>query len=323
MIGTRLQLFLLVMSCLSLIGLGFSGLLVSRAQGQKARRELRLASIAAPHLRTQKIEVSAFTRTTPRQQRSIATIAASIFGFDPEKPEQYPTKWWIVLLITFAVAKGIQSLSADVLGGTWSILVWPGSWVMLSRNFFGWAEGRRKKALLMQFPDALAMIVRAVRVGIPVLEAIRAVARETPEPTAPEFANLVSQVSIGVSLEDAVLEMARRAAIPEYRFFATALALQNQTGGTLSETLEGLADVIRKRVALVAKGKAMTSEARASAAILGSLPVVTGGALWAMNPSYIGVLFTDPAGKTLLASAVLSLGIGLFIIRALIRKSAP
>ena len=128
------------------------------------------------------------------------------------------------------------------------------------------------------------MIVRSVRVGIPVMEAIRAVARETPEPTGPEFARLVDQVSIGVSLDDAVLDMARRCGIPEYRFFATALSLQNQTGGTLSETLENLADVIRKRVALAAKGKALASEARTSAMVLAALPIVTGGGAVGAQP---------------------------------------
>jgi tight adherence protein B len=167
------------------------------------------------------------------------------------------------------------------------------------------------------------MIVRAVRVGIPVMEAVRAVSRESPEPTGPEFAHLVNQVSIGVSLEEAVMEVARRADIPEYRFFATALSLQNQTGGTLSETLEGLADVIRKRVALVSKGKAMTSEARASAMILAALPFLTGTMLWALNPAYIDLLFDDPTGRTLFATAVISLGIGLMLIRTIIRKSLP
>ena len=153
------------------------------------------------------------------------------------------------------------------------------------------------------------------------MEAMRAVARETPEPTGPEFARLVDQVSIGVSVDEAVLDMASRCGIAEYRFFATALSLQNQTGGTLSETLENLADVIRKRVALAAKGKALASEARTSAMVLAAMPIVTGGGLWALNPGYVGMMFKDPTGRTLFGGAVVSLCTGIFTIRTIIRKS--
>jgi len=322
MTGTPLQWLLLVLSCLSLIGLGFSGLMVSRAQNERARRDTRLASITAPHLRVQRIEISAFTRAPQQQNRSMTSIGASVFGIDLEKLEQYPLRWWIILLLTFAIAKAAQSLSSDLLGAG-SLASIPITWVMLSRNVFGWAESRRKQKLLHQFPDALAMIVRSVRVGIPVMEAIRAVSRESPEPTGPEFGRLVNQVAIGVTLEDAVMELARRGGIPEYRFFATALSLQNQTGGTLSETLENLAEVIRKRVALVAKGKAMTSEARASAMILAVLPIMTGGVLWALNPAYIDLLFTEKTGRTMFGTAVLSLVLGLGTIRMIIKKSLP
>src|SRR6185312_7461441 len=278
--------------------------------------------ITAPHLRVQRIEISAFTRAPQQQNRSMTSIGASVFGIDLEKLEQYPLRWWIILLLTFAIAKAAQSLSSDLLGAG-SLASIPITWVMLSRNVFGWAESRRKQKLLHQFPDALAMIVRSVRVGIPGMEAIRAVSRESPEPTGPEFGRLVNQVAIGVTLEDAVMELARRGRIPEYRFFATALSLQNQTGGTLSETLENLAEVIRKRVALVAKGKAMTSEARASAMILAVLPIMTGGVLWALNPAYIDLLFTEKTGRTMFGTAVLSLVLGLGTIRMIIKKSLP
>jgi len=97
--------------------------------------------------------------------------------------------------------------------------------------------------------------------------------------------------------------------------------LQNQTGGTLSETLENLADVIRKRVALAAKGKALASEGRTSAIVLGALPVVTGLGMWALNPQYMGTMFTDPTGRKLFGAAVLSLSLGIFTIRTIIRKS--
>ena len=156
-----------------------------------ARRDIRLHPSAA------------------QQEPLASAIAASIFGFDLTRPEQYPISWWLVLLITMVIAKVVQSIAAS-LAGTLSYLAIPVVWIFASRTIFGWSENRRKQGLLRQLPDVLAMIVRSVRVGIPVMEAIRAVARETPEPTGPEFARLVDQLSIGVPMDEAILEMSRR-----------------------------------------------------------------------------------------------------------------
>lgn len=311
---------LMLLSCVSLMGLAVSGLLVSKSQKVRAKREARMASVASPRNRVQTVELSAFIRPARSRNRSLPSMAASVFGFDLARPEQYPLRWWMVLLMTLVLAKLIQALADGLVGGISYVSI-PVVWVVLSRYIFGWSEGRRRQRLLQQFPDALAMIVRSVRVGIPVMEAMRAVARETPAPTGPEFLRLVDQISIGVALEEAVMDMARRCGIPEYRFFATALSLQNQTGGTLSETLDNLADVIRKRIALIAKGKAMASEAKTCATVLGALPVVTGAALYFLSPGYFEILFDDPTGRTMFGAAVLSLGSGLMVMRTMIRRS--
>ena len=115
--------------------------------------------------------------------------------------------------------------------------------------------------------------------------------------------------------------MAERNGLPEYGFFAAALGLQAQTGGGLGETLDLLADVTRKRVAMKARGHALSAEARTSSMILGGLPVAAGGLLYALNPEYIGVLFTDDTGRTILGTAILSLSTGMFVMRVIIRKS--
>jgi tight adherence protein B len=191
----------------------------------------------------------------------------------------------------------------------------------MCRAFYGWFEDRHVAKLFRQFPDALAMIVRAVRVGLPIAEALRVAARENPEPTAREFTALVAQTAIGVPLGDALREMAERNNLPEYRFFATALSLQSQTGGGLTETLENLADTIRKRVAAKLRGHALASEARMSSYILGALPLVTGALLGVANPGYMSVLFTDPSGQNLLLLACVLLVVGAAVMRIMIRKS--
>jgi tight adherence protein B len=311
---------LLLLSCITLLGFGVSAVLVSRSQKIRAKRNARLAAVASPRTRSLEVEISAFTKPKEAKNRSAAAMAAGLFGFDVNKLEQYPLRWWVILLITLVIAKVGQSLAGGIVGNL-SYAAIPVAWVMLSRNVFSWAESRRHQKLLNQFPDALAMIVRSVRVGIPVMEAMRNVARDVPAPTGPEFLRLVEQVSIGVSVEDAVMEQAVRADIPEYRFFATTICLQNQTGGTLSESLDNLADMIRKRIALVGKANALASEAKTCAVVLAALPVLTAVALWALTPSYFALLFNDPQGRSLFGSAVVSLFMGLGTIRLMIRKT--
>jgi tight adherence protein B len=313
-------LLLLVMSCLTLAGLGFSGLLVARAQERRQKIDARLVAAVSPHLRVQRPVISAFAPPVKTMDHSLLGFAAWAFGFNPAKNDQYALHWGIILGITFGLAYVAQILAGSMLGSLAPLSV-PVIWVVLSRYYFGWAEARRTDQFFTQFPEALTMIVRSVRVGIPVMEAMRMVSREAPQPTQREFAKLVEQLSIGVSLEDAIQDMARRCGLPEYRFFATALALQNQTGGALSETLEGLADVIRRRVALKARGHALASEGKTSAAILAALPVFTGLLLFVLNPTYIGVLFTEPSGRKIFGLAVVSLTTGILVMRSMIRRS--
>jgi tight adherence protein B len=228
-------------------------------------------------------------------------------------------RWPIALCLTLGLARAVAML-AGIFAGQWSLLIVPVAWVWLSRRLFSWSEQRRRTALYKQFPDALAMIVRAVRVGIPLGEGINTVAREAMEPTKGEFTLLYDRVSIGVTLEDALREMATRNNLSEYRFFSTALALQSQTGGGLSETLDGLADVIRRRLALRSRGEALAGEAKTSIIILAALPFVSGGALEVLNPQYIGRLFTDHGCEKVLLAAIIMLGSGLMVMRGMIRK---
>jgi tight adherence protein B len=193
--------------------------------------------------------------------------------------------------------------------------------ILLVRTFLGWSSGKMRRTLLSQFPDALAMVSRSVRVGVPLNEAVRVVGRECQSPTREEFARAADQVAIGVDLENALLDMAERNDLSEYRFFATALALQSQTGGGLTETLETLADTIRKRENARKRGHALASEARTSIYVLAALPIVVGAMLFVVNPDYIGLLFTDPTGEMLLGAAVGMLVTGIWIMQQIIKRS--
>jgi tight adherence protein B len=303
---------------------GGLGLGISAIMGEQRRRRHfneRVAYVTAAYTRVNPLAVmgrAATTRSAPIEE--LITAAAKLFGYDPAHAEHYPLSWWIVLIGALLAARALAML-AGIFAGEWALLVVPPAWIFCSRFAFDWSVQRRRNALYEQFPDALAMVVRAVRVGIPLGEGIHTVAREAAAPTGPEFALLYDRVAIGVTLEDALREMAARNQLTEYRFFATALALQSRTGGGLTEALEGLADVMRRRLALKARGLALAAEAKTSIMILASLPFVSGGALAVLNPHYIGRLFTEPGCEKVLMAAIAMWGSGLLVMRGMIRKA--
>ena len=229
-------------------------------------------------------------------------------------------RWQVVIGITVVVGRIAVMLGSGMLGMyAWVLL--PLITVVLSRQMFGSMITKRTNKLRDQLPEAIGLIVRAVRVGVPVTEALRAVARESAAPTGGEFGRLADDLGIGASLETALRSMSERNGLPEYGFFAAALTLQAQTGGGLADTLELLAEVTRKRTAMRARGHALSSEARTSSLILGCLPFVSGGSLYLINPGYVGLLFTEPTGQMILGCAVLSLSLGIFVMRTIISKA--
>ena len=310
---------LLVAGLLILIGFGFSGLLVSRAQALEKRFRGRCETVLQPHIRAQPIDISLFTRSVV-EQTSAKVWLASWFGVDLERPDICPVPWWMIVGGAL-IAAWVESSAAASLLGPYVWLGFPVTSIVVSRTVFDIFRSKRRIKLLLQFPDALMMIVRSVRVGVPVTQAIYIIAREQPQPTAAEFARLASQLSIGEPLDTAILEMARHADLPEYRFFATALTLQSKAGGALSGTLENLADMIRKRVAVKERAHALASEARMSIYVLTGLPVLVAGALFFLNPEYIGVLITDPIGNKLLIAAIMLLGSGIGAMKFIVKKS--
>ena len=318
MIG-GLPWLLVGLSFLSLMGFAVSGLLFSQAHARQQKSAKRLDAVAAPYRQTDKLEVVAF-RPAPNSEKSLVESAASVFGFNPTRLDQYPVRWWLVLAVSFVIARIGAGFLVDVVG-IFGLISMPVIWIVLCRSFFGWVTERRRRLLIQQLPDALAMISRSVRVGVPVIGAMAAVGREMQPPTSDEFTRLTDELAVGVAVDEAVGEMGGRNDLTEYRFFATVISLQAQTGGALTATLDNLAELIRKRVALQERGRAMSSEARTSSLILAGLPFAIGGLLWMVNPAYMSVLFTTSTGHKILGMAVLSLCCGGLTMRSIIKRS--
>jgi len=177
---------------------------------------------------------------------------------------------------------------------------------------------KRQKEFMEDFPDALESMMRLLKAGMPVSEAIKMVSKEFGGPIGEEMERVFEQQKIGVPLPEAVLDMAERIPLTEVQMFATAIAIQTQTGSSLSEVLANLSSVIRARFKLRRKVKALSSEAKASAAIIAALPVVVASGMFFLNREYIEVLFIDPTGKALLYGAIFWMFIGCVIMRQMI-----
>jgi tight adherence protein B len=159
--------------------------------------------------------------------------------------------------------------------------------------FIGKMINRRITKFNSNFPDAIELMVRGLRSGLPITETLGIVAAEIPGPVGLEFRAVADKMKIGRTMEVALQETADRLGTAEFQFFVITLAIQRETGGNLAETLSNLADVLRKRAQMKLKIRAMSSESKASAYIIGCLPFVVFTLVWFINPNYMGGFFTD------------------------------
>lgn len=184
----------------------------------------------------------------------------------------------------------------------------------LPHLYVGSCIKRRKKKFIKLFPDALDLIVRGLRAGLPAAKSMQSVAAEVPEPVSSVFREITEQIMLGVTMEKALADMAKRLGMTEFDFFVTSITLQRETGGNLTEILSNLSEVLRQRMMMRLKIKALSSEARASAIIVGSLPFLVFGAVSVMSPDYMRPLFEDSRGNVALIGSFASLGLGIFIM---------
>jgi tight adherence protein B len=192
-----------------------------------------------------------------------------------------------------------------------------GAW--LPHTAAGFLIGRRRAKFFKVFAEAIGLIVRGLRAGLPVTETIAVVGREIADPVGEEFRHISDQVRLGQPVETAMWQVARRLSLPEFNFLVISLSVQRETGGNLAETLENLENILRRRQQMRLKIKAMASEATASALIIGSLPFIMAILMWVVGRDYMRALFVEPLGRMMLAGAVASLTIGGVVMRKMVR----
>ncbi|HJR57121.1 MAG TPA: type II secretion system F family protein [Rhizomicrobium sp.] len=238
-----------------------------------------------------RLEQAGFFKTTPRTYWIFSAILGIVAAFAALVAGQAPL---VIALAAFAAGFGLPR---------WAL---------------SFMAARRRKHFTDHFATGIDVIVRSVRSGLPVNEAMRIVARESPEPVKSEFHKLVEGLKVGVTLEQGLARMRDSMPTSEVGFFAIVMTMQSKSGGNLSEALGNLSGVLRDRKRLQGKIKAMSSEAKASAAIIGSLPVAVMGLVYITTPAYIAVLFTEKLGNLMLAGCAVWMTVGCLVMRKMI-----
>ena len=295
-----------------------SGQAVKRAQnlgeGKRNAAKARKAAAAAntPEARRKQIMVQ-LQEAERRERKARANMAAKLkqAGLTISVRTFYIVSGGVGLIAAVAaLAFGLHVLI--VLG--LAIVVGLG----LPRWIVGFLAKARMKKFSLEFPNAVDVIVRGIKSGLPVHECFKIIARESPAPLGPAFKKLVEALGVGMTLEQALDKMFEQMPTPELRFFTIVIAIQQKTGGNLAEALSNLSTVLRARRMMREKVKALSSEALASAGIIASLPPAVMTMVMFTSPGYMMALFTDIRGNALLLRAGALMGTGIFVMKRMI-----
>ena len=243
-------------------------------------------------------------RTTLRRRIEMAGLTTSI-----------PTYWIMSGVFAAGIAVAIYLVGSPI----WvALLAGFAAGLGFPRWILGFMKARREKAFTREFATAIDIIVRSVKTGLPVQEAMKVVSTEVPQPVAGEFKLLIESQKMGVTLEECMRRMFERMPTAEANFFGIVMTIQQKSGGNLSEALSNLASVLRDRKRLQGKIRAMSSEAKASAMIIGSLPPAVMILVYISTPEYIKLLFTTPIGNIMLIGCAVWMAIGIAVMKKMV-----
>src|SRR5262245_4344527 len=211
----------------------------------------------------------------------------------------------VVFLATFFVGAGFLPAAAFGFAAGFGLPRW----------YLGRAKKKREQKFLNAFPDAVDVIVRGLKAGLPLFDSIKVAAKDSPEPVAGEFRAIVETQAIGMPLSDACSRMYERMPVPEANFFGIVITIQQKAGGNLSEALGNLSKVLRDRKKLKAKVLALSMEAKASAGIIGSMPPLVVVMVYLMNPAYMELMWTTPTGRLMLVISLAWMTTGVMVMK--------
>ncbi len=227
-----------------------------------------------------------------------------------------PQKFWMVSAVCAAVFfVAAFTAGGGLLGGVG--MAFAGGFG-LPRWMLGYLKKRREKAFIKALPDAVDVIVRGIKAGLPLFESIKVVAADAPEPLKSEFLAIIETQTIGMPLGEACARLFDRMPLPEANFFGIVIAIQQKSGGNLSEALGNLSKVLRDRKKMGEKIQAMSMEAKASAGIIGSLPPIVMLLVWISTPEYISLLWTTPTGQFMLVCCIGWMTCGVLVMKKMI-----
>jgi tight adherence protein B len=296
--------------------------------GQSQRAQKRMKAVAAQRSSRVKVQVDP-TALKRRQstQDALKELAAnekqsrkrrfSVKGqIEQAGVKLEPTTFWIGSAVLGVVAAGGAFVATQNLIAVAACLIIFG--LGLPRWALRFMVNGRQKKFASQLADAIDVIVRGVKSGLPLGQCLRIIAAESPDPLKTEFMALVDAQAMGVPLDQSLQRLYERMPLPEVNFFAIVLTIQQRTGGNLSESLGNLSNVLRARKMVKEKVKALSAEAKASAMIIGALPFVVMGLVYFTRPDYIMILFTDPTGHLILLGAAVMMSTGIMVMRNMV-----
>ncbi|MFO1036208.1 MAG: type II secretion system F family protein [Geminicoccaceae bacterium] len=260
-------------------------------------------------------------RAVGHDDKPLVQRLVQMLGINRDLPEERILAWPVVTVLSVLAGFLVWLIASIYVGPLLGLPISIVGGFACARAIFHWQHQRYCTALFKQVPDALGMVLRSVRAGLPVSEALRGVANEMSAPTGPQFARICGEIAIGNSIESAFLRLYQRTQVAEYGFLSVTLGLQSQSGGSLGETLEILADIVRKRVTIAARAKALSAEATSSALILIVLPFLCAGAMSAIRPGYLGIFWSDPRGFKMLVIGLTLMVLGAISIYYLITQA--
>ena len=215
---------------------------------------------------------------------------------------------FVLFALIFTVGGGVLAAAGAAFAGGFGVP----RWLLI------YLKKRRENAFLHNFPDAVDVVVRGVKAGLPLGDCLRIISNEAPEPVKSEFQTVVESQAVGITMGDACAKLYERMPLPEANFFGIVVSIQQRAGGNLSEALGNLSRVLRDRKKMKAKIQAMSMEAKASAVIIAALPFAVMILVYLTSPTYIELLWTHPTGRLMMACCAVWMSIGVFVMKKMI-----